>query len=748
MEYQEFLKSKELKFEASGFEPSNLNRHLFDFQKDVTRWACRRGKSAIFLGTGMGKSIIQLEWAHQVHCHTNQNVLILAPLAVSTQTEREGSKFGIHVNICREQSDIQIGINITNYERINKFKTEDFAGIVLDESGILKGVASKTKNEIISKFKNTKYKLACTATPAPNDYIELGNHCDFLDVMTRSEMLAMFFIHDGSDTAKWRLKGHVKENVFWNWMCQWAVMITKPSDLGYDDGAFILPELEFHEHIIKTEKPFHGELFVREAAGLMDRRRARRESLSDRVALAADIINSDDEQWLIWCGLNDESKMLSEKINDSIEVKGSDSVDHKEKSLLGFSTGDVHRLVSKSKIAGWGMNFQICNNMMFVGISDSYEELHQSIRREWRFGQKNKVDVHIVLSEQEGSVLRNIKRKEKDHEKMIEGMVANMKDITKKEIGSSSGTSIEVSNMVDAYGDGWSLTNGDCVDVAAKIDTESIDYTIFSPPFSNLYSYSDSMRDMGNSKTDKEFMTHFKFLLTQLFRITKQGRLVSIHCMDIPAMKERDGYIGLKDFPGDLTRMMQKEGFVYHSKCTIFKDPLIEAVRTKSLGLMHKQIQKDSTRCRQGLPDYMLTFVKPGENQEPVSHPDGFTRYIGIDEPKQTGIEYSHNVWRRYASPVWMDINQTNTLNKVQARDDKDERHIAPLQIGVIARCVELWSNPNDLVFSPFAGIGSEGYVSLDMGRKFIGSELKKSYFDVAVGNLKSVTSQQQMAFF
>ncbi len=298
----------------------------------------------------------------------------------------------------------------------------------------------------------------------------------------------------------------------------------------------------------------------------------------------------------------------------------------------------------------------------------------------------------------------------------------------------------------------WAMYNGDCVEVLKGIPDNSIHYSIFSPPFASLYTYSNSERDMGNS-TDDGFKEHFKFLVQELYRVLMPGRLLSIHCMDIPAMKERDGYIGLKDFPGNLLRMFQSEGFIYHSKVVIWKDPLVEATRTKALGLLHKQIQKDSAMCRQGLPDYLITLRKPGNNLEPVAHPDGFNEFIGENEPDAPKIEkpapdpvaydkheaynkvpvYSHQVWRRYASPVWMDIRQSNTLNGKSAREKTDERHICPLQLDVIERAIHLWTNPNDIVLSPFAGIGSEIYSAIKMGRRGIGIELKESYYKEAL---------------
>jgi DNA modification methylase len=288
----------------------------------------------------------------------------------------------------------------------------------------------------------------------------------------------------------------------------------------------------------------------------------------------------------------------------------------------------------------------------------------------------------------------------------------------------------------------YSIYNADCVEVCAGLPSNSIDFTIFSPPFSSLYTYSNSERDMGNSKDDEEFFMHFGYLVDHLFRLTKPGRIVAFHCMNIPAMKERDGYIGIKDFRGDLIRCFQKRGFIFHSEHCIWKDPLIEATRTKALGLMHKQLCKDSTICRSGLPDYLIAMRKPGENAEPVAHENGLDYFMG-DNPPTTG-NLSHERWRRYASPVWMDIRQTYTLNAAAAREEDDERHIAPLQIDVIERGIQLWSNPGNVVLSPFMGIGSEGYVAVKDDRRFIGVELKEAYFTVAENNMKQAEEERK----
>ena len=388
MKYETFLNNKNTILENSGFEvdKEELNPMMFDFQKDIVKWALAKGRAAIFADTGHGKTVMQLEWASKIHKLTGGKVLILAPLAVTEQTQREGSKFGINVTVCSSQDDVKDGINITNYEKLDKFISKEFIAIVLDESSILKSFTGKVRNQLIDRFRNTPYKLACTATPSPNDYMELGNHSEFLGVMTRAEMLSMYFIHDGGQTSKWRLKGHAKD-VFWQWVSSWAVVICNPKDLGYDVKGFTLSKLNIYEIIADGIEP------TDEVLTLTERRNARKESLEDRCRAAAKLVNDSDEQWLIWCDLNDESKMLHNLINESVEVKGSDKPEHKTKSAVEFAKGNIKALVSQPLIFGMGLNFQSCRNMIFVGLSDSYELYYQAVRRCWRFGQTREVNV-------------------------------------------------------------------------------------------------------------------------------------------------------------------------------------------------------------------------------------------------------------------------------------------------------------------------------------------------------------------
>jgi len=437
--YEQFLKSKEITVKSSGFEkPLDLmNQMLFEWQKDIVYWAIKKGKAALFEDCGLGKTIQQLEWAQSVVEHCGAPVLIVAPLAVAEQTKREGAKFGYAVKVCRTQNDICSGVNITNYEMLEHFDAAAFCGVVLDESSILKNFTSKTRTQIIDTFKDTMYKLSCTATPSPNDYMELGNQAEFLGVMSRTEMLATYFIHDGSDTSKWRLKGHA-ENEFWSWLANWAVVLTNPSDLGYPSDGYALPEMKTIEHIVTVAQEISDgnlTLFAKTAQTLTERREARRNSIHERCQKAAEIVaECPCEQWLIWCDLNDESDLLKKLICGSVEVKGADKPEHKTDALNGFTDGKVKCLVTKPSIAGFGLNWQSCHNMIFVGLSDSYEMMYQAVRRCYRFGQKSEVNVHIVTSEAEGAVKENIERKEKQCADMTAEMVKHTREILEHEI--------------------------------------------------------------------------------------------------------------------------------------------------------------------------------------------------------------------------------------------------------------------------------------------------------------------------
>lgn len=461
MDYEAFLKSKVIVAPESGFDVATelINKNLFEWQRDIVRWSLKKGKAALFEDCGLGKTIQQLEFADKVSRHEKKPVLIVAPLAVADQTRREGKRFGYDVTVCRMQKDVQSGINITNYEMLEHFDASAFGGVVLDESSILKNYSGTIRTQIIEMFRNTPYKLSCTATPAPNDYMELGNQSEFLGVMSRSEMLSTFFVHDGGETSKWRLKGHAEQD-FWKWLATWAVVLTSPADLDYPADGYDLPPKITEEHTVKSEQETAvGEnvcMFTVTAKTLTERRDARRDSLEARCKKAAELVaEKPDEQWLIWCDLNDESGTLARLIDGAVEVRGSDSPDYKARMLNGFTVGDVRYLVSKPSIAGFGLNWQNCHNMIFVGLSDSYEMMYQAVRRCWRFGQTQTVKVHIVTSEAEGAVKENIERKERQAERMTAEMVQHTKDILEQEIRGTVKVSIPYNPQVKMILPDW-----------------------------------------------------------------------------------------------------------------------------------------------------------------------------------------------------------------------------------------------------------------------------------------------------
>jgi len=746
-QYEAFINEKRILVPPSGFDldVKDLNPALFDFQRDIVRWALRRGKAAIFADCGLGKTPMQLEWAHQVAIHTVGNVLIVAPLAVSWQTAREGQKFGIPVHVSRNGADIRPGINITNYERLHLYNPEQFSGIVLDESSILKAQFGIRRHEITDFALGIPYRLAASATPAPNDLVELINHAEFFGIMTEAEIKALFFTQDGNNSNQFRLKRHAIQD-FWKWMAAWAVALRKPSDLGYDDCAFRLPPLRNHQVTVDVEAFDAGMLFAVEAITLVEQRIARRASLEARVAACADMVNNSDEPWLVWCDLNDESEALARAIPDAVQVTGSDASENKERAMLAFSDGEIRVLVTKPQIAGFGMNWQHCSHIAFVGLSHSYEKYYQAVRRSWRFGQVNPVDVYIITSTADGPVVQNIERKEKQAMDMYEQIVYHMN--LESNWDRLARQEMEYAEDV-AYGEGWELHLGDSVKTMRHIADESVGLSVFSPPFPGMYVYTNSAYDMGNVRDIDQMVEQFRFLMDKdhLLRILMPGRNVLIHITQGVAQKGRDGYIGIKDFRGRVIQMMQDEGWIYYGEVIIDKNPQLKATRTKDHGLMFGTLNKDAAQMHMALPDILLQFRKPGENPQPISA----GQHLGNDG------WITNAEWVNWARPVWYaadylpgtarrdyngdtnpdGIRETDVLNVVQARETNDERHLAPLQLGVIERCIKLWSAPGDLVYSPFAGIGSEGYMALKLDRRFVGGELKRSYWESAIRNLR-----------
>lgn len=740
--YKEFIDAKHYKVNDSGIgiDRSKIHPKLFNWQQDIVTWACRKGSCAVFLDTGLGKTFIQLEWARLM----NENTLIIAPLSVARQSVREARKIDIDIKYVRSQSELTTGSKlwITNYEMASQFDFTKFGAVVLDESSILKSIGGKTRKVLTELCKDVRYRLCCTATPAPNDYIELGNHTEFLGICKQSEMLAMFFVNankehtivfenvayrrkgSNKNGTEWRLKHHA-EQPFFKWLSSWAITMTKPSDLGYDDDGFILPKLTIIPVYVHSDYKPTDQLFFTHLHGVTDRVNVRKSTLDGKLNKLKEIVGSDSGQWIIWCGLDTESKEASQ-IDGAVEVKGSDNIEYKVDSLEQFQDGGIRILVTKPRIAGFGMNFQNACNMAFLGLNDSWETYYQCIRREWRYGQTKPVNVYLILHDAEAEIHQNILRKDAMAKRMKIKLIEQIQSYEKEELGMESDLKPDyIENTVQH--DGWVAMLGDSCQRLKEISDNSIDLSVYSPPFADLFTYSSSEYDLGNSNGWGEFFSHYSFIIREVLRVTKPGRLTCVHTSDIPAMMTRDGYMGMRDFPGEVIRAYEREGWVFVGRAFVQKNPQSQAIRVKAKGLAFGQLRRDSADSRPALIDQILIIKKHGENVIPV-------------RPVDNG-ELDNETWIEWANGIWLGISETETLQFGGARGVDDEKHICPLQLGTIERCIKLYSNPGEMVLTPFGGIGSEAYMALKLGRKATLIELKPEYFNVAVSNMRKAES-------
>lgn len=733
-EYEELLRNKQIKIIQSGFEIDDvfLNKNLFDHQKPIVKKALKSGKYAIFADCGLGKTIMQLEWAHQVAIETHAPVLILCPLAVSGQTIREGEKFGIDVYRYDHAAlpyDCENDIFITNYDQLEKIDVSVFSGVVLDESSILKNFTGKYKNLIIEKFKNTPYKLACTATPSPNDLNEIGNHSEFLDILDAQDMRAKWFVRE-EGMNNYRLKGHAKKD-FYGWISSWATMICKPSDIGFKDVDYKLPKLNQIEHEIITDlKEGSGMLFNESAVNATNFNSELRQTKEKRLKKVIEICENTQGQILIWVKQNEEGEMLSKNLKDCKEVKGSDTTEYKEKTLLGFANNEFRILITKAKIAQFGMNFQNCQTQIFPSIDFSFESYYQQVRRSYRFGQKKDVNIHIIKTDTMGNVIQSIEKKERQFLEMQQEMNKNINENKYGLLSEYERKEFKTNDVLLIKGDS-------CIEIKS-IPDNSIDLIIFSPPFSSLFTYSNYIHDMGNNESHEDFFKQYSFLLKDLYRILKPGRLMCCHTKDLGVYKNSSGYTGMYDFTGEHTKAVLNENFKLHSKITIWCDPVLEMQRTKTQRLLYKTVTSDSTYTGIGMAEYITIFRKwdgVEKEWEPVTN--------------LNKKNFPLDTWQKWASPVWMDIKRTDVLNGKEGTALGDEKHIAPLQLEVIHRLVNLYSNEGETVFTPFLGIGSEIYKSVQNKRKGIGIELKDSYFETACKNItKASNSKLQLSLF
>lgn len=714
-DYNEFLKQKITNVLESGFDIStnDLNANLFHFQKYIVQKALKAGRYAIFAECGLGKTAMQLEYAYQITKKTLGKMLILTPLAVKAQTINEANKFNIDIS----------NIDIINYEQINNVNVDNYVGVVLDESSILKNYTGVYKNLLINLFKKHQYKLACTATPSPNDLNEIGNHSEFLGVLDSTDMRSKWFVRD-EGMNMYRLKGHAKQD-FYNWIRSWAVAVKNPSDIGFDGSKYVLPKLNMIERQVESKNIEIGKLFVDGKVSATEFNKELRLTKVERFSEVVEIINNSNERFIVWVNQNEEADYLKSKLTDYVEVRGSEKTEIKEQKLLDFANNKYKVLITKKKIAQFGLNFQNCNNQIFASLDFSFEGLYQAIRRSYRFGQKNEVNIYIITTDSMDNVVKSIQKKQNQFDEMINEL-------------STSTNSIDYNLTLDydfkeTISEDYWIMNGDSVELIDKLANNSIDFSVFSPPFSDLFTYSNNLRDLGNCESLDLFFQQNQYLLDKLYSKIKNGRLVAVHTKDLAKYKNSSGYSGMYDFTGDYHRAMEKAGFKYHSKVTIWIDPVLEMQRTKTQRLLYKQLTKDSTYSGYGMPEYVTIFRKWEGNEEdwePVN-------YLN----KQN---FPLDVWQRWASPVWFDIRRTNVLNNYRlATKENDEKHICPMQLDVIERLICMFTNEKEKVFTPFLGIGSEVFEAVRLNRFGIGIELKESYYDTALSNIKSVIEKR-----
>lgn len=780
--YQEFLKSKKQRPIYRGFDVDgrDINPVLYPFQNTIVRWALKLGKAALFEAVGLGKTLQYLEWSIHVIRHTQKPVLIVAPLAVALQTMmKEAPKWGYNISLVKAEAEIlhlQIegqSLFITNYESLHKVDTSIFGGVVLDESSILKNITGKMRNKLVNQFKNTPFKLTCTATPAPNDYIELLNHSEFLDVKSVAGAVAMFFSSNKAikKGTNWELKSWADDGAFWDWIATWAICIAKPRDMGdeYHIDGYDLPALHkiyryvgtSQETIARVQK--QGLLFPDTKPSGTDLHRLKRETLQARCEEVIAILEEipSDESVIVWCDRNDESQLLAKLIGgDAYEVTGSQSDEIKAERLMAFANGEKRILITKASIAGMGMNFQHCAYNIKVGLNYSYEEYHQLIGRTHRYGQKREVYVYIVSAETQSGVQEVIERKETDYLNMQAKLTNAMKNQARK--GNQMFTEYDENSM---SGKNWQVYLGDCITMSQQVDSDSAGMCLFSPPFADMFTYSDDPRDMSNVENFDEFFEHFIHLIPELYRITMPGRVVAIHCQDVPMFSSKHGVTGLYPLHAKIIAAMVNYGFVFHAQYTIWKDAELQAIRTKSPNILHKTFAADSTKTRCGQPEYLVVFKKwTTEAHVPVLQKREIGDYIGDLPPMAQAYEqvngsvpsyhphdvtpdeyaYSRALWGKYASPVWFDLNESNVLNVRAAKHDKDDKHISPTNLDLLKRAIDWYTNKGETVFSPFSGIGSEGYAALLLDRKYIGIELKSEYYELSTEILSDIEFQKQ----
>jgi DNA modification methylase len=751
-DYDIFLKDKMPLHRSYGevIELSRIHTKLFPYQRDIVAWAVKKGRAAIFADVGLGKTNMQGEWARQLHLHARANTLFVAPLLVTYQTIEELCGLGMDVRYADSQSEVDLTVTpywITNYDNIGKFNARAFQAVVLDESSILKAYSGETKKLLVEMFKDTPYRLACTATPAPNDLGEIGNHAEFLGVMTSKLMTAVYFTHDSKAAApgasKYRLKKHSVKN-FYRWLSSWAVAFKTPSDLGYSDEGYALPALNIHVHTVKTSYTPKGMLpgMGTQAISATEANRVRRATIQDRLSIAHDLCTQQyaNDQVLVWTGLNDEDEALMEALPDAVRVWGTMKNNDKRTAFGSWASGEKRILVTKDSIAGAGMNMQFASVMLFFGIDFSWEGFYQAIGRMYRFGQTRDVNVHIIISEAEMGIYNTVVEKGKEAAEMTQNLIKASRGYMRDELeGRNPDNFVYRSEEWTSKGGKATLWLGDSCRRMKEIASNSIHFSLHSPPFGHtIFVYTATNEDLGNSLDMMQFLRQYRRIARELLRITMPGRVAVVHIQDIKRYANRDGVRGIRALSDTISRMFEGLGWVYRGRVTVQKNPQAVATRNHDTDLLFVTGKRDSTDLAPLNTDYALIFKKPGKNPIPVQPYEVNPATNKQEMTEEDWISNAHAIWQG----TMEGIRETNTLNVAVARSDEDEKHLAPLQLDFIERFIHLYSNPGETVFSPFGGIGSEPYVAVKTGRRGFSCELKPKYWEQAKKFIQQAETQ------
>jgi len=739
--------------------------HLFDYQKFILTEAIKRQRYAVFADCGLGKTAMFLAWIKRITpALQGKKVLIITPLMVLNQTLDEEEKF-YHERTIEDIHDKNIEdwakngksqIAITNFEKFYEKKElfGNVAAVVLDESSILKNGDGKTRTGIIETTRGIPWKLACSATPAPNDREEYASHATFLEyVRSNNEFFSMFFVN--SDEG-WQIKPHGLE-AFYQYLSSWSVYLRNPEHYGFNDNLAKLPKpifetvmLEWTDEQKKLLTGLHKGALDRKHFLIMLSKGFYKNCEGKIVNVENNKINSTlnilaenkGRPAVIWVTYNYEQEMYLQAFKQTnyrvAEISGATKEAERVRTIEDFRAGLYDVLISKPKLLGFGLNLPFVTLQIFSGLTDSYEQFYQCVRRSHRFGATESVKVYLPVTNAEKHILSNVMRKkdtfEFDSNKQETDFIKNLQNDLNQffNLPYEAKTTDALNRTELKQGRDWQLFRGDSIKILQTLTPESIDMALFSPPFANLFTYSNNIADMGNTRDHTEFYLHFEFFLKGLFQALKQGRIVCCHLSQLATLKSRDGFVGLHDFRGDLIRLFQRHGFIYFGEWCIAKSPQMQAIKEKVRSLSFAQLEADRLGSKPGLNDYILIFKKPGETSSKVNDSSGPSR----DE------------WINWATGVWADIKDTDTMNVSGTKGEDDVKHICPMNLQVIRRCIRMYSAPGELVLDPFNGIGSSGVIALERGRKYIGIELKQEYFDTAISNLEVAKPMQLITDF